>query len=89
LYEELRRRKHRAAWWWLVGDLAYYMGLLIAVLSIAGATVSLIAGSLGRGWHLVFLSLMGFVAGAMVFGVGSWCKSHAHRLAERDGIAPG
>lgn len=51
-YEELCRRKHRAAWWWLVGDRLYYLGLLPGVLALPAAGVLFVAWLLGLGEHL-------------------------------------
>jgi hypothetical protein len=86
-YEELCRRKHRAAWWWLVGDRLYYLGLLPAMLAVPGAGVALLAGLLGFGWHWLLSTVVVFVVGAVVFVVGGSLKGHAYTLAERDGIS--
>ena len=86
-YEELRRREHRAARWWLIADRLYYLGLLPAILSFAGAGVAVIIGLLGFGWHWLWVALGTFVGGAVVFFVGASLKGHAYTLAERDGIS--
>ena len=86
-YEELCRRKHRAAWWWLVGDRLYYLGLLPALLTVPGAVVALVAGFLGFGWHWLVVAAVTFPTGAVVFVIGSSLKGHAYTLAERDGIS--
>jgi hypothetical protein len=86
-YEELCRQKHRAAWWWLVGDRLYYLGLLPAMLSVPGAGVALVAGLLGFGWQWLILAAVVFPVSAVVFVVGSSLKGHAYTLAERDGIS--
>lgn len=86
-YEELCRRKHRAAWWWLVGDRLYYLGLLPAMLAAPGAGISLVIGLLGFGWHWLLFTVVVFVVGAAVFVVGGSLKGHAYTLAERDGIS--
>ncbi|OWK35783.1 hypothetical protein [Fimbriiglobus ruber] len=85
-YEELCRRKHRAAWWWRIGDTLYYLGLLPAMFAIPGAGFAFVAGLSGFGWHWLLLSAIAFGGGAVVFVVGSSLKGHAYRLAERDGI---
>lgn len=85
-YEELCRRKHRAAWWWLLGDRLYYLGLLPAALAVPGAGVALLAGLLGWGWYWLVADVAVFVLGAVVFVLGSSLKGHSYRLAERDGI---
>jgi hypothetical protein len=86
-YEELCRRKHRAAWWWIIGDRLYYLGLLPAMLSISGAGVALIAGLFGFGWHWLLAASVTFIGGVMVFFVGSSLKRFAYTLGERDGIS--
>ena len=86
-YEELCRRKHQAAWWWLVGDRLYYLGLLPAMLAVPGAGVALVVGLLGFGWHWLMLAAVTFPVGAVVFVVGASLKGHAYTLAERDGIS--
>ena len=86
-YEELCRQKHRAAWWWLVGDRLYYLGLLPATLAVPGAAVGIGAGLLGFGWHWLVIAAITFLVGAVVFVTGSSLKAHAYILAERDGIS--
>ena len=89
-YKELCRRKHRAAWWWLVGDRLYYLGLLPAVAAVSGGGVALVAWLLGLGEHYLTLAVLAavvFPGGAVVFCVGASLKRHAYSLAERDGIS--
>lgn len=86
-YQELCRRKHRAAWWWLVGDRLYYLGLLPAALAVPGAVLSIIAGLSGIGWYWLLVDLGTFAGGTAVFVVGSLLKGRAYTLAERDGIS--
>lgn len=89
-YEELCRRKHRAAWWWLVGDRLYYLGLLPGVLALPAAGVLFVAWLLGLGEHYLAvagLAAVTFPVAAVVFVVGSSLKRHAYTLAERDGIS--
>jgi hypothetical protein len=85
-YEELCRQKHQAAWWWIIGDRLYYVGLLPAMLSVPGAGVAVIAGLFGFGWHGFLAALATFIGGVMVFFVGSSLKRFAYTLGERDGI---
>lgn len=85
-YEELCRRRHPAAWWWIVGDRLYYLGLLPALASVAGAGPALILGLLGAGWHWLLVSLGVLPVGLIVFVTGSSLKQKAYALAERDGI---
>ncbi|MDX1944718.1 MAG: hypothetical protein SFU86_04860 [Pirellulaceae bacterium] len=89
-YEELCRHKHRAAWWWLVGDRLCYLGLLTGLISLPVAGVLVAGWRLGLGEH--YLAVAGLVAAmfpvaATVFAVGSVLKRHAYTLAERDGIS--
>ncbi len=86
-YEELVRQQHRAAWWWIIGDRLYYLGLLPAMLAVPGAGFAPIAGLFGNGWHWVVLAAGTFVGGVMVFFLGSSLKRHAYTLGERDGIS--
>ena len=86
-YEELCRRKHRAAWWWLVGDRLYYLGLLSAGLAVAGVPAALVAVLMGFGWRGLVVAAVTFPVGAAVFVVGASLKRHAYTLAERDGIS--
>lgn len=86
-YEELCRLKHHAAWWWLIGDRLYYLGLLPALLSVPGVALALLAGLLGFGWHWLLVMLGTFLGGAVVFVAGGSLKRHAYDLAERDGIS--
>jgi len=83
-YEELRRRRHPAANWWIIGDLLYYAGLfgaLIGPLICVG-----IALTQGGGWKLWLAVPGAFVAGALVLCLGSLCKALARSLGQRDGI---
>jgi hypothetical protein len=88
-YEELCRRKHRAAWWWLVGDWLYYLGLLPGMLALPTAGILFVSWLLGVGEH--YLAMAGLAAATfpvavLVFLVGSSVKRHAYTLGERDGI---
>lgn len=86
-YQELCRRKHRAAWWWLVGDRLYYLGLLPAMLAVPGVALSVGVGLLGFGWHWLVIAAITFVIGAVLSFAGSSLKRQAYVLAERDGIS--
>lgn len=86
-YEELCRRKHRAAWWWLIGDRFYYLGLLPALFALPATGLALLAGAFGFGWHWSRLAALAFVAGVIVFVIGGALKQRAYTLAERDGIS--
>lgn len=87
-YQELVRRGHRAAWWWLVGDRLYYLGLLPAMLAVPGTGIALLAGLFGFGWGWLVAAAVTFVVGAAVFVIGASLKRYAYDLAGRDGITP-
>jgi hypothetical protein len=86
-YQELCRRQHRAAHWWLIGDRLHYLGLLAAILALPGATAAVLAGSRGFGWHWLWLALATLVVGTVVFFISGFVKGHAYTLAMRDGIS--
>jgi hypothetical protein len=85
LYEEMVRRRSRAAPWWRIGDSLYYIGLLTAIISIpVGWAHFSLYGSVAVGlW-----CLLAFICGAAVWFIGALLKSYSYRLAERDGIDP-
>ena len=86
-YEEVRRRGHRAAIWWRVGDFLYYVGLLIAlpliVISVALVGVCLMST---LSWGYLGWSLAGLASAVVVFLLGSSMKGHSYALALKDGI---
>ena len=86
-YQELCRQKHRAAWWWLIGDSLYYLGLLPAMLAVPGAGLALGAGLFGFGWNWLFAAFGIFFGGVVVWFVGASFKGHAYVLGKRDGIS--
>lgn len=86
-YEELCRRKHRAAWWWIVGDRLYYLGGLMALLGVGSVIVGAVAGTFGYRWRWAKLGAVAVPLGALVFQVGAQCKGRAYTLGERDGIS--
>jgi hypothetical protein len=86
-YEELCRLKHRSAWWWLIGDRLYYLGLLPAVLSVGGGAAAFIAGLVGLGWYWLLMAVVTFIVGTGLFVIGGSLKRYAYDLAERDGIS--
>ena len=87
LYEELCRRKHPAAKWWLIGDRLYYLGLLPAGMSLAAIPVIALSSLLGQdNWRLFWLAVITFPIAVVVFFIGSTMKGHAHRVARREGI---
>lgn len=89
LYEELLRRKHPAAKWWLIGDRLYYLGLIPSCLSLSAVPVMAVAGLLGFGenyWRIFWLAVIAFPIAVVVFLIGGSLKAHAHKAAEREGI---
>jgi hypothetical protein len=87
-YEKLVRERHRAAWWWLVGDRLYYLGLIPAAMAFSGIVPALMMGLLGHGWKWLTVASVVLVIGAVVFVIGGSLKNYAYNLAERDGIEP-
>jgi hypothetical protein len=94
-YEELCRRKHPAAAWWLAGDWLYYLGLLPAVIGVAGVVASGPFWLLGlfpnesEGLKLGVMCVLGLAATAVglpVWIVGGHLKRVAHEWGRRDGI---
>ncbi len=86
-YEELRRRGHRAARSWLIGDCLYYIGLLMAMLAVAAGAISIVLAIVGGArWLYVLYAIALFVAGVAVFVAGSLLKGRSYRLAAQDGI---
>jgi hypothetical protein len=86
-YEELCRRKHPAAWWWIIGDRLYYLGLIPALLALSGVPVALLLAILDHGWHWLIMALTTFIGGGAIFVLGNFLKNHAYALGERDGIS--
>ena len=87
LYEELCRRKHPAAKWWLIGDRLYYFGLLPAVMSLVATPVLALSSLLGQNnWTLFWFAVITFPLALTAFFIGSSLKGYAHRVAEREGI---
>lgn len=97
-YQELRRRKHKAAIWWRIGDILYYLGPLIAVAAIAIVLMNAYQSFFGTAqavartapWRSIFLVsgvLLAF--GAALHRLGRFLKGRAYRMGERDGISAG
>jgi hypothetical protein len=85
-YDELRRRQHAAAKWWLWGDILYYLGLLPAVILAIPALWSFFRlpfSSMAR-WQAWVLSL--FALFIVIFLVGTRLKLKAWKMAAKDGI---
>ena len=85
-YEELCRRKHPAARWWVVGDVLYYLGLIPACVAVSLVLGGLVAPLLGMGWQYAIVGAVLLPFCIVVFVVGAVVKNHAYVLAERDGI---
>lgn len=87
-YEELKRRKHRAAKWWLLGDLLYYLGLIPGLLSIPASiiyfTLKLLTNEFS--WRRVLYELLFLVLCFMVFHTGAYLKGISYQIAKKDGI---
>jgi hypothetical protein len=88
-YEELKRRKHKAAKWWLIGDILYYLGLLPALLILLiGIPYLTVRFFLGWSWEALLYLVIGFVAGGIIFYIGASLKGYSYKLASNDGINP-
>ncbi len=85
-YEELCRRRHRAAKWWRIGDWLYYLGLLPAMFAIPYAGIGLVTGLFGAGWHRLGSAAVIFPTSVFVFLLGVTLKGYSYKLAARDGI---
>ncbi len=83
LYEEMVRKGSRAALWWRIGDILYYIGLLAAIVSIPlGISHTVKSGLVSVGlWYL-----LAFICCVGIWLSGGLLKSHSYKLAERDGI---
>ena len=84
-YEELCRRKHRAAIWWRIGDVLYYLGLFTAIISSSAAfALGIKSMLLGEGsWAGL---IVGLPVGILIHLLGRRMKQHSYRVAARDGI---
>jgi hypothetical protein len=81
--EALCREKHPARWLWRIGDLLYYLGLLLAVSSIP----SLFIAPFFFGWYGLLALPIIFSAGALTWFIGSLLKGFSYSWGERDGIS--
>jgi len=86
-YEELKRRKHRTAKWWLLGDLLYYLGLilgLVSILSIINFTLKLLTNEFS--WRPVLYLFLFLILCILVFYTGAYLKGISYQMAKKDGI---
>ena len=86
LYEELRRRRHPAAKWWMIGDRLYYLGLLPGGMAFVALPILAVSGFLGFGWTWFWVALITFPCAVVSFLIGSSLKGYVHSVAEREGI---
>ncbi len=86
-YEELKRRGHPAARWWVIGDGLYFLSLLMGAIGAGGSVAALVVGLTGWGWDWVLVGVGLLVAAAFVFVFGMTCKGHAYDIGGRDGIS--
>lgn len=86
-YEQLVRRRHRAARWWRIGDRLYYPGLLSALFGLMFAPAYSVFWPDG-GRTPVVASVVAIGLGVGVLLAGAWLKGRAYTLAARDGIHP-
>lgn len=87
LYEEMLRRKSRGRWYWRIGDVLYYIGLLTAVSSPVLFLMANGARDAFPGKPDLRL-VAGAVAllGICVFLLGSFLKSVSYTIATKEGI---
>jgi hypothetical protein len=86
-YEELRRRRHKAAKWWLIGDCLYYLGLLPAMLALPmSVLLCILCPILGWSWRYPVVAFGCFLGFAVVFLIGAELKRYSYILAGKDGI---
>jgi hypothetical protein len=86
-YERPRDAGHPAARWWRVGDVLYYLGILVALL---GTPCWLVPVAF---WTTLLRSalpgaLLTLISGVALTVVGVWTKREAYRRASLDGIVP-
>lgn len=87
LYEALRRLDHPGAWWWRVGDITYYLGVIPAFLLGAGGVLTLIGLAAGwNDWRVAAKTISLCVFSSGIAAVGRLMRRRAFRLAARDGI---
>ncbi len=87
-YEDLKRRKHKAAKWWLLGDLLYYLGLLPGLLSIPASIIYLILKCLNSEfpWRYLLYWFLFLILCLVVFYTGAYLKRISYQMAKKDGI---
>jgi hypothetical protein len=95
LFEEMKRQGSKAAKWWCIGDILYYVGLvggfIWLLVAIGNLIYSAFDGNLILQSFLLiivrsFLILFGFI---LVFFLGSYLKKISYQIAVREGINPG
>ncbi len=86
-YEELRRRKHRAAKWWKLGDCLYYVGLLGTILLfMIKFVLSIVAHFCDWSSRVTVYSGIAMIIGIVLFFSGVSLKRLSYTMARRDGI---
>ena len=87
-YEELKRRKHRAARWWRLGDSLYYLGLILGVLSIIAFLFYFIIQLLNNNfsWKYLLILFVFLMSCFLVFYTGASLKKISYQIAKKDGI---
>jgi uncharacterized membrane protein len=94
LFEEMRRRNSKAAKWWRIGDILYYVGLIGGftwLLTVIGNLIylafseNLISQNYLRFVLRSFLILGGFI---LLFFLGGYFKKLSYQIAAKEGINP-
>lgn len=86
-YEELKRRQHKAAKWWRLGDILYYLGLLPGILLFLSLLFGIFFCFIGWGTWVVLRNLfLLFVFCVLIFYLGACLKGKSYKMAKEDGI---
>lgn len=93
-YQELKKRRHPGARWWLAGDVIYYFGLLLGLFGIPSVLVYSLIYRLeesrwpifGSGWKTLLWLSIGLACSVAVFVGGALLKRKSYIMAHKDGI---
>jgi hypothetical protein len=86
-YEELKRRGHKAAKWWLLGEILCYLGFLASIVLAFRLLLALIGCLLGgRPWIALLYSFLFMVLCVLVIFIGDFFKGKSYKMAKEDGI---
>jgi hypothetical protein len=89
LYEEMRRRKCKGSFWWILGDRLYYIGLLPAMTLMPGLMIfEIVLRLLSKQYFAFGWLALCWVICALIFVLGASLKGYSYDLAIKDGIDP-